>query len=245
MKKTIYYAVLAVLAAIFLFAAYKLGSYWLEKIRSDKLLGEASKYVDVQKNDNQDENDLQGDPERIEVNFEELWKLNDDIVAWIYCANTKINYPIVQGYDNDYYLYRLLDGSWNANGSIFMDYGNSSDFSDANTMVYGHHMQNGAMFASLVKYKGQGYYDAHPYMYIMTPEKDYRLDLFAGCVVDSVADIYDFNPPESVIRNLIYNSTFESKIDYPTHNVVTLSTCTYEYDDARYVVLGELVPLDD
>ncbi|MBE6919531.1 MAG: class B sortase [Ruminococcaceae bacterium] len=250
MKKPVYYTILAVLICVFAFSAYKLGSYWMEKVRSDKVLDDASSFVSGTEDpdgtlDTDNDNETQGDPERIEVDFEAVSELNDDIVAWIYCPNTKINYPIVQGRDNDYYLYRLLDGTWNNNGTIFMDYQNSADFSDPNTLIYGHNMKSGGMFHAVIDYKQQSFYDEHPYMYIMTPEQNYRLDLFAGCVVDSIGDIYDFNPSEDVIKACIANSTFDSPIDYPTHKVVTLSTCTYEYNDARYVVLGELVPLDD
>ena len=247
MNKYVFYSLLAIFICIFAFSAYKLGSYWMEKIRSDRLLNSASSFVDVvdDPQDDGSQNGTDGDPEQIEVDFAELAKLNDDIVAWIYCPNTQINYPIVQGSDNDYYLYRLLDGSWNVNGTIFMDYRNKSDFSDSNTMVYGHNMRSGAMFNAVIAYKKQSFYDKHPYMYIITPEQKYRLDLFAGCVVPSVSDIYDREPTADVIRSCIANSTFRSTIGYPTHNIVTLSTCTYEYDDARYVVLGELVPIDN
>ena len=254
-NKVLYYSVLVVLIGVFVFSAYKLGAYWMEKVRSDQMMDEASQFVDVGGNQN-DENDANsgsdeqgddpntGDPEQIEVDFAAMAELSDDIVAWIYCPNTQINYPIVQGYDNDYYLYRLLDGTWNANGTIFMDYRNEDDFSDYNTMIYGHHMKTGAMFADLMKYKSQSYYEEHPYMYIYTPEQNYRLDLFAGTVVDCIADIYSYEPSSAVLNDCISRSTFDATLDYPANRIVTQSTCTYEYDDARYVVLGDLVPID-
>ena len=243
-KKVLFYAALVILIGVFAFSTYKLVDYWIAKVRSDRLLAEMSQFVGVE-NENDESNDLvvSGDPESIKVDFESLWDLNEDIVAWIYCPNTKINYPIVQSYDNDYYLYRLLDGSWNVNGTIFMDYRNDSDFSDNNTLIYGHHMKTGAMFGEVINYKWQSFYDEHPCMYIYTPDQTYRLDLFAGCIVDSIADIYSLNPSDEAIRNCIYNSTFDAELSWPTGRVVTLSTCTYEYDDARYVVLGDLVAI--
>ncbi len=108
------------------------------------------------------------------MDFAALEGVNSDIVAWLYGADTGLNYPIVQAEDNDYYLYRLLDGTWNKNGTIFMDYVNRSDFSDQNTLVYGHHMKSGAMFGALVQYKKQEFYDAHPYLYLYTPQQSYR-----------------------------------------------------------------------
>lgn len=115
--------------------------------------------------------DPSGDPECPTVQFDELLKTNGDVIAWIYGANTHINYPVVQGSDNDYYLRHLLDGTWNDNGSIFMDCANSADFSDQNSLIYGHNMTSGAMFSNLVKYKQQAYYDQHPYLYMLTPSR--------------------------------------------------------------------------
>ena len=242
MKKGLYYGILAVLIAVFLFSAYQIGDYMLQKYRSDKMINSASKFVTVEQNSESGE--PTGDPERIEVDFEELRKMNSDIVGWIYCANTKFNYPIVQGVDNEYYLHRLLDGTWNSNGTIFMDYRNSSDFSDRNTMIHGHHMKTGAMFGELIQYKKQSFYDEHPYIYIMTESQNYRLDLLAGCVVDSVSDIYTTELTEEMLYSCMSNSTFAPKVSYQGGRIVTLSTCSYEYDDARYVVMGELVPIE-
>ena len=243
-KKVLFYVLLIVLIGVFAYSAYQLGSYFMEKHKSDKMLNEASKYVNTNNNTQQGSTDTPtGDPDLISVDFEALWELNDDIVAWIYCANTKINYPIVQAADTDYYLYRLLDGTWNSNGSIFMDCDNSSDFSDDNTMIHGHHMQTGAMFATLVNYSKPSYYAEHPYIYIITPSQTYRIDIFAACVVDSTHDIYSTSPSDAVINECISKTAFDPTVDYPTPNIVTLSTCTFDYDDARFVVLGDLVPV--
>jgi len=80
-------------------------------------------------------------------------------VAWLYAPGSGINYVVAQAEDNDYYLHRLLNGTEAKAGTLFMDYQNHSDFSDWNTMIYGHHMKNGTMFASLVKYQDQEFAD--------------------------------------------------------------------------------------
>lgn len=248
MKKGIFYTLLIIFIAIFAFAAYQLGSYFMEKHRSDEINKEASKFVDYHSGNQSGNNSGNGvgedTTEKIEVDFKALLEINQDIVGWIYCPGTLINYPIVQGSDNDYYLTHLIDDSWNENGSIFMDFENSSDFSDSNTLIYGHNMKTGAMFAELMNYKTQSFYDAHPYIYIMTPQKNYRMDLFAGCIVDHNASIYTIWPSADVISNLIANSTFTADHGYPEGNVVTLSTCTSAYDNARYVILGELIEIE-
>ena len=114
MKKPVYYVILALLVGVFLFAAYKVGSYYLEKYRSDKVISEANRFVTLpgDSDNNDPTQDPSGDPECPTVQFDELLKTNGDVIAWIYGANTHINYPVVQGSDNDYYLRHLLDGTW-------------------------------------------------------------------------------------------------------------------------------------
>ena len=133
----------------------------------------------------------------------------------------------------------------NNNGSIFMEYLNSSDFSDHNTLVYGHNMKSGLMFAHLTNYKNQSYYNAHPYFYIYTPTQNYKLNLYAGFVCEHDDEVYALSLTQSQLEGLAERSTFKSNIGVPTGRIMTLSTCSYEFDDARYVVGGELVPINN
>ena len=125
----------------------------------------------------------------IRVDFDALREKNDDVVAWIYCPDTPINYPVVQAADNEAYLHRLLDGSKNSAGTLFMDFRNSSDFSDWNSVIYGHNMKNGSMFGTLMDYKTQSYFDAHPKVFLLTPEQDYVVKIVAGFVTPADAEI--------------------------------------------------------
>ena len=239
MKKAAYYVLLAALIGGFAFSAYKVGSYLWEKHKSDQVTQEAAKYVQVEKTED-------AEPEMITVDFDALREVNSDVIAWIYCPDTQINYPVVQGPDNDYYLSHLLDGSYNANGTIFMDYHGAADFSDANHLLYGHHMKTGAMFANLIKYKDPDFYKKHPCMYLFTPQQNYRLDLFAGLVVEADDDIYFGDVTMEQLQRCVSRSTFTAQTDIPAENpIVTLSTCSYEFDDARYIVLAELVPIEE
>ena len=101
------------------------------------------------------------------VDFDALSEINPDIVAWIYIEDTEINYPVVQGTDNQYYLKRLFNGKWNGSGCIFLDSRNSPDLSDRHSIIYGHHMKNGTMFSGLTEYKKQGFYEGHPVVLLM------------------------------------------------------------------------------
>lgn len=190
-----------------------------------------------------------GERTPISVDFPALMEINTDVRAWLYSPDTKINYPVVQAENNDYYLHRLVDKSYNPGGTLFIDYRCEGDFSGRNTVIYGHHMGDGSMLASIVDYKDQEYYDAHPVMYLNTPDGDYRLDVVCGFTTyfDSRAYIYEFESRTefeewfSLMRSY---SDFECDVTVGSDDrLVTLSTCTYEYDNARYVVMAKLVPI--
>jgi len=183
------------------------------------------------------------------VDFISLERINPDVVGWLAAEGTEINYPVVQGKDNDFYLRHLFTGERNKLGSIFMDYRNHNDFSDKNTIIYGHNMKDGSMFSSLTKYKDQEYYDSFPTMLFFTPNGNYMIEFFAGNIVDGnydsvrfdFKDDYDF---QNYVDSLKKKSTFESNtIVKADDRIITLATCSYEYDNARYTLYGKLTPI--
>lgn len=182
------------------------------------------------------------------IDFDALKKINPDAQAWLYCPDTVIDYPIMQATDYNWYLHHLPDGTYNANGTLFLDYNNPADFSGGLNIIYGHHMQSGRMFGTLVRYKQQVYFDEHPYMYLYTAENgSYRIDLIYGCVIGAGewrdrAFMYEANLT-SLLSYAARSTTFESGAEYADDDrFLVLSTCSYEFDDARYVVIGVLRP---
>jgi len=147
--------------------------------------------------------------------------------------------------DYRYYLNHLADGTVNANGSLFIDYNNAADFSEPLTVIYGHHMKSGSMLGSLKGYKAQSYYNEHPYMYLYTKQGNYRIDIMYGCVVAEgqwreQSFMYSDNI-DALLEYALQNTTFRSDVSYQEGDrVVALSTCSYEFDDARYVLIGVL-----
>jgi sortase B len=180
-----------------------------------------------------------------EIDFDALAMSNSDAVAWLHCPGTAIDYPVMQAEDYDYYLHHLPDGTQNANGSLFIDFNNASDFSERLTVIYGHNMKSKKMFGSLGEYKNQKHYDAHPSMYLLTPRGNYRADLLYGCVIGAGqwrerAFMYKENV-NALLAYAAYNTTFESGAAYADGDrLVVMSTCSYEFDDARYLVIGVL-----
>ena len=185
----------------------------------------------------------------ITVDFDSLIAKNPDVVGWIYSDGTQINYPVLRGESNDTYIHTMINGEYNSAGSIFMDCHNNPDLSDINTIIYGHHMKNGSMFASLHQYVHQDYYDEHKYMWYLTPDHIYRLDVLAGYVGDAEAEIYtifvDQEELDSYLAFAERKSTFTPDYKAETINgIIALSTCSYEYDDARYVLVCVPVMID-
>ena len=183
------------------------------------------------------------------VDFDVLSAINGDIIGWIYSPGTQLNYPIVQGDDNDYYLSHLSDKTDGKSGAVFVDYRNNA-FADTNTVVYGHNMKNGSMFGALVDYKDQSYYEEHPVIYIFAPGQTYELRLICGAIIDRDYTLYDEGvgrdeDMSDTIKSLTDSSTFTSGETYlPGDRLVTLSTCSYEFNNARFVVVGKLAAID-
>lgn len=256
--KLLYYGVLVLLLSVLVFSSVKIISYVAEKKSSEKnqqeLIDQVVTPATPTTPDNADSDPdktdgsttVTNEPEYISVDFATLQAKYPDVVGWLYCANTGLNYPIVQTAEEggEYYLYRDIDGSSNKNGTVFLDWRCSSDFTSQNNLVYGHNMKTGRMFAPIVKYRDQSFYDAHPYMYLYTPNQLYKVNLFAGMVTPGDSTVYNYSLTSDYIKECISSSTFKSSVGTPTGNILTLSTCAYDYDNARYVVMGELVPID-
>lgn len=180
------------------------------------------------------------------VDFNSLYEISRDAAAWLYAPNGDINYVVAQAEDNDYYLHHLLDGTAANSGTLFIDCHNSSDFSDWNTVIYGHNMKNGTMFASLLEYRNPAYYEAHPIMYLYTPENRYKIELIAGFTTSTEDIIYQFPSSkqnrDKILQHAYHSSSFISGITVEAEDkLVTLSTCSYTSDNSRYVVIGRLI----
>lgn len=182
-----------------------------------------------------------------EIDHGKLEDTNGHYVCWIYAPDSPIDYPIVQCGNNSYYLDHLFNRTANPAGTLFMDYRSLASLRDPNTIIYGHHMRDGSMFHSLTQYDTEGYFDAHPYMLIMAPDAIWVVEVFAGYVTDSHDVCYDIAISDEadmqrVISHAAGKSYFKSHVDMDASadRVVTLSTCAYNFDNARCVVLGRL-----
>lgn len=174
-----------------------------------------------------------------EVDFEALSAINPDVVGWLSIDDTNISYPIVQGEDNKYYLDHLFTGEKNRAGCLFLDCENTPDFSDGNSVVYGHYLKDGTMFSSLLKYKEQAYFDAHPAGWLVTPGRTCRIHFFSGFVSNVKGEAWTTAPDAAWSTRMAQKSLFAANMTpQPGDRFLTLSTCSYEFKNARFVLIG-------
>lgn len=182
----------------------------------------------------------ENDPLRRVINWSELESTNSEVVGWIYIPDTVVDYPVVQCNDNDKYLNTLFSGEYNKAGTIFVDYRNTMDFTDDNTLIYGHNMRNKSMFNVLSEYSSQEFYDGHKTVYYYSPDGMYELRIFSAYTVhatDPYTDISFGDDRIESVNKFIDRSDIASAYTVgPDAKIVSLSTCAYDYDDARFVV---------
>lgn len=185
----------------------------------------------------------------LKIDFDTLTGVNSDVVGWIYVeALDTINYPVVKGEDNEEYLHTTYEGTYNFAGTIFIDCDNARDFSDCNTLVYGHNMKNGSMFGQLKDFvKKPETFQKSRYFWIFTPEKDYRYEIISAYTTNVDGDTYTlFKGPGKEFESYLNKIVGYSEIDTDPgtlsmmDRLVTLSTCTGN-QATRFVVQGKLV----
>ena len=181
-----------------------------------------------------------------EVDHEKLSGINGDYACWLYCADTQIDYPVVQCEDNSYYLKRLFNGAKNSGGTLFIDYRNLPGFQDPNTLIYGHHMRNDSMFGILTEYGKPGFYESHPFVLMLSAEEIAIIELFAGYTTSENDHCYDIaisgeEDMAAFVQEAEEKSDFETEVEVLTHDrLATLSTCAYSFRNARYIAIGRI-----
>lgn len=186
------------------------------------------------------------------VDWKALKKVNPDVQGWLYQKDTVINYPVVQGTDNDTYLHTRFDKQWSGSGTLFVDCRMEKDFKGFNSIIYGHHMKDGSMFRSIRGYtKEDGYYDKHKTLELATPHGNYHLVVFSAFITKATdEDTYKMTYDEAEKQAYIDRAWERSELPITRDSVdvtkndrlVTLSTCAYDYEEARYIVMCKMVP---
>ena len=178
--------------------------------------------------------------------MQEAAQYSGDLIGWIYVADSEIDYPIVQGTDNQFYLHHAPDGRAHPLGSIFLSAQCARDFSGPLSILYGHNMQSG-MFGDIRAFKEREAFDRHKYGWLFTMDSLYRIDFYALAIVSAYDAIYDIPADRSVWQtalreNSLYHNDPSHSEDTP---VIALSTCASDFVDARALFTGQLVWVQD
>ena len=176
----------------------------------------------------------------------ELIALNPDVRGWLTIDNTHIDYPLLQGTNNVKYVNTDVYNNFSLSGSVFMDFSNAGDVTDFYTLVYGHHMEGGAMFGDLEHFTQAQYFDEHPTGTLFLPDYTYDIRLFACLMVDAF-DPYVFHPlvddgKETEMLQYLKETAvqYRETVITPQDHIIGLSTCSDAATNARTVVFGLL-----
>ena len=182
------------------------------------------------------------------IDFTQLLSVNSDIVGWLRIRALDISYPVVQGKDNDYYLHRTFEKTDNFAGCLFVNSYNMGDFTDQNTIIYGHNMKNGSMFGKLKNFNVPEVFKKSRYFWIFTPDFIYQYRIFSASVVDKTGLTYQISFTDDEFDQFISRAYSNSVVDNQDvtvtkeDRIVTLSTCTGD-DSTRFVVMGKLAQI--
>lgn len=190
------------------------------------------------------------------ASFEKLMKINPDVCAWLTVDNTNIDYPVLQGQDNLSYINTDVYGEFALAGSIFLDTRCDRNFQDDYSVLYGHYMSGGEMFGDLELFKDQKFFEENMTGTLLLPTESYDLKIFA-CMLVSASDEVIYEPEKTnenmaglmnyARRNALFVredmlNELSSALEESTAQIVALTTCSYEYTDARTVVLAAMYP---
>ncbi len=178
------------------------------------------------------------------VQLEALQEINEEVVGWIEIPGTEISCPLCHGEDNEYYLTHSWNGEKNSSGAIFLECENDFTLESFHTIIYGHRMRSGAMFGSLKYYKDQEYWQEHPAVYLVSGNEVYRYDIFAAYetgIEDLVYQLDLTGQEEAFISFCLEKSVIDTGIiPEVSDRIITMSTCTANNHDRRWVVQGYL-----
>lgn len=242
-KNPVFTLIFLAALAVFLFAAIKLGTLSFRYYKEDASYKGLEQYA---------AEDLLPDnatdaPYVSPVDFTSLEEINPDIIAWIYFENIDINYPVVQGEDDDFYLHHDFYKEKSTSGCIFMDTQATPDFLSFNSFLYGHNMKNKTMFAKLNQFTDESFYQENKTFLIYTPAKTRRYEIYSCYPAELGWDsfTYQFEKKEdyaawqnTVKKRSLYDTGI---VPDPSQPTVTLMTCTPKGSNYRFLVHARLM----
>ena len=189
-----------------------------------------------------------GESSELNQNIASLKEVYPDVVGWLSIPGTNIDYPFAKGSDNDYYLHQDLDKNWSLAGTIFMDYRNDSSFSDFSTLIFGHNMKNGSMFGTIKAFDDEAFFRRNNTGTIFLLDKTYEVEFIAFIVTKANDEIiYNSESIKSDADKEEFLDYIKSSARYykdtnlsVEDTFITISTCNYEFNNARMVLVGKI-----
>lgn len=184
-------------------------------------------------------------------NLAEGRKINPQITAWITIPGSNIDFPVVQCEDNEYYLSHDFEKNESYMGVPFLDCRNSPDFSDFNSIIYGHNISTGFMFHQLLDFKNEEFFNSHSFGYLTLTDKKYKINFIACLIIESDEFVYDITFLSQSEKTTFLKTIEQKAVQFRDFNskmleseqLCTLSTCSYEFSNARTVLIGYLEEL--
>ena len=247
--------IIAVLLVIIIASALSLVKEWMDAAaqrRLEESLAEAARQTETETEPPETEEETEAETEApyvSPIDFAPLLATNPDTIGWIRVPDTKIDYPIVQSPDNQYYLHKDFEGKDSVYGTIYLDADSKPDFSGWNNPIYGHHMKDGSMFKDVVKFKDQDFFENHRYFEIYTPERTIHLKTL-GCYYSDSNGIVrktSFKSQASFdkwVSERLAPCSFAEVPEQPFDSMFVLVTCSYEKNDARTLLFAAEVDED-
>lgn len=246
---------IGILICVIIGSVFYIGYYYVTQNKNEKVYKKLQKEV-VKQESKEEEPQTEESHVEIPIDFAQLQAQNPDIYAWIQIDGTNINYPVAQSAtDNEYYLNHTIEGQEGYPGSIYTENWNTKEFTDFNTVIYGHDMKDGSMFQNLHNYADASYMQQHPNVVIYTPEKKLTYQIFAAVVYDDRHILHSFDYAFADQRQAFLDSIYNSRnlgnvirddVSVNTDSrILTLSTCMTEQDDKRFLVEAVLISEED
>ena len=235
--------ILILAVCVFVFSGYQLYQIFSEYHEGKKEYEEIRELV-IQEEPKK-EPEEQKEPEvqpRFTVDFATLQQMNPDTVGWIrFEEPSEISYPVVKGRDNEEYLTRTFEANDNKLGTLFVDKDNTGTFTDRNTIIYGHNMKNGTMFAKLLKFREESFLKKHHVIILYTPKKTMYLKVISSYAVKAqdqmpITFANEMQKKEYITKIRRMSEPSIKLDDKKIDRIYTFVTCSYERDDNRTYV---------